>query len=80
MTLNSEKLITKSLLGGVLSVPLMLAAPALALASEANLVIPELSKGQNSLLLYGILVCVLGMLFGLYQFMKVKKLEAHQSM
>ncbi|MEN6392002.1 MAG: sodium-translocating pyrophosphatase [Syntrophomonas sp.] len=58
----------------------MLAAPALALASEANLVIPELTKSQNSLLTYGILVCVLGFLFGLYQFTKVKKLEAHQSM
>jgi K(+)-stimulated pyrophosphate-energized sodium pump len=58
----------------------MLAAPALALASEANLVIPELTKSQNSLLTYGILVCVLGFIFGLYQFTKVKKLEAHQSM
>jgi len=80
VTFNSGKLLTRSLLGGALSVPFMLAAPALALASEANLVIPELSQGQNSLLLYGIGVCVLGMLFGLYQFMKVKKLEAHQSM
>lgn len=80
MTFNSGKLFTRSLLGGALSVPLALAAPALALASEANLVIPELTKGQNTLLFYGILVCVLGMLFGLYQFMKVKKLEAHQSM
>ncbi|MEQ8174676.1 MAG: sodium-translocating pyrophosphatase [Syntrophomonadaceae bacterium] len=68
------------MLGGALSVPLVLAAPALALASEANLIIPELSKSQNSLLTYGILVCVLGFLFGLYQFTKVKKLEAHQSM
>lgn len=80
MTFNSGKLFTRSLLGGFLSLPLMLAAPALAMASEANLVIPELTNSQNTLLLYGIIVCVLGMLFGLYQFTKVKKLEAHQSM
>ncbi|AKB50062.1 Pyrophosphate-energized proton pump [Methanosarcina barkeri str. Wiesmoor] len=32
------------------------------------------------MLLWGIVVCVLGMLFGLYQFMKVKKIRAHKSM
>ncbi len=68
------------LLGSFLSIPLLLAFPLIALASEADLVIPQLSADQNSLLLIGIFVCVLGMLFGLYQFNQVKKLEAHQSM
>lgn len=49
-------------------------------ASEADLKIPELSTSQNHLLLFGFLVCVLGLLFGLYQYTVVKKLKAHQSM
>ena len=49
-------------------------------ASEADLNIPVLSDAQNLLLEYGLIVCVLGMLFGLFMFMKVKKIKAHQSM
>ncbi len=58
----------------------ILISPALAFASEADLKIPELSGSQNSLLMSGLIVCVLGLLFGLYQYLKVKKLRAHQSM
>ncbi|ADI01261.1 Inorganic diphosphatase [Syntrophothermus lipocalidus DSM 12680] len=65
---------------GLLSLMFVLFSPAVAFASEANLKIPHLSQSQNHLLLGGILVCVLGMLFGLYQFMKVKQYKAHQSM
>ena len=54
--------------------------PAIAAASEANLKIPNLSQGQNNLLLWGIVVCLLGMLFGFYQFTRVKRIRAHQSM
>jgi K(+)-stimulated pyrophosphate-energized sodium pump len=57
-----------------------LLAPMLAMASEADLKIPELNAGQSSLLLWGFAICFLGMVFGLYQFMRVKKLKAHQSM
>lgn len=57
---------------------LMAAFPAL--ASEADLKIPDLSGKQNHLLLFGFLICFLGLLFGLYQFRKVKNLKAHQSM
>jgi K(+)-stimulated pyrophosphate-energized sodium pump len=49
-------------------------------ASEANLVIPELSGDQQSWLLWGFLVCALGLIFGLYQFIRVNRLKAHQSM
>jgi len=72
--------VTQALLGVLLGLPLIFATPAMALASEANLVIPALDQSQNHLLLIGIIVCVLGMLFGLFQFLKVKKLPAHQSM
>ncbi len=80
MTFISKNNVVKTALGGLLSLPIMMFSPALAMASEANLIIPNLTAQQNSFLTYGIIVCVLGMLFGVYQFTKVKKLEAHQSM
>ncbi|HPT31827.1 MAG TPA: sodium-translocating pyrophosphatase [Prolixibacteraceae bacterium] len=48
-------------------------------ASEADLKIPE--EIQNSTILYwGFLVTFLGMLFGLYQYRKVKSLPSHKAM
>jgi K(+)-stimulated pyrophosphate-energized sodium pump len=64
-------------------ITLMLVAilmPALIFASEADLKIPQLSESQNHLLLFGFLICFLGMLFGYYQYRKVLKLGAHSSM
>ncbi|MDP3148984.1 MAG: sodium-translocating pyrophosphatase [Ignavibacteria bacterium] len=55
-------------------------APVFAFASEANLKIPTLSTDQNNLLLWGLIVCFLGLGFGVYQFFKVKNLHAHSSM
>lgn len=80
MAFNFNNNVVKAALGGLFSLPVVLLYPALAAASEANLVIPNLTAQQNSFLTYGIVVCLLGMLFGVYQFAKVKKLEAHQSM
>ncbi len=74
------KLNVKLVLIGLLAILGVLGVPGIASASEANLVIPELSGAQNSLLYFGIGVCILGMLFGLYQFTQVKKLVAHQTM
>lgn len=54
--------------------------PLAASASEADLKIPELSAGQNQLLMIGILVCILGFVFGIYQFLKVRRIKAHSSM
>jgi len=54
--------------------------PFLSMASEADLVIPELSAAQNNLLYLGFIICILGLAFGWYQYTKVKKLKAHQSM
>ncbi|MEO8665744.1 MAG: sodium-translocating pyrophosphatase [Ignavibacteria bacterium] len=64
----------------LLSILLVVIAPVMSFASEANLKIPELSADQNRLLTYGIFVCLLGVLFGVYQFMAVKKLPAYKSM
>jgi K(+)-stimulated pyrophosphate-energized sodium pump len=54
--------------------------PFMSLASEADLKIPELTLPQNHLLLFGFAICVLGMLFGYYQYLKVRKLRAYPAM
>jgi len=55
--------------------------PGICLAGEANLKIPALDSEQTSLLTqWGFIVCVLGLLFSAYQYNKVKKIKAHQSM
>ncbi|NWF90732.1 MAG: sodium-translocating pyrophosphatase [Ignavibacteriaceae bacterium] len=51
-----------------------------AYAGEANLQIPVLNPAQQTILLWGFVICLLGMLFGIYQFISVKRLKAHQSM
>ncbi len=57
----------------------LLLMPMLTFASEADLTIPELGNGKT-LLLWGFVITIIGMLFGLYQFLKVKKLPAYRSM
>jgi K(+)-stimulated pyrophosphate-energized sodium pump len=57
----------------------VLFVPALAMASEADLKIPE-AVHLEKILYLGFAVTILGLLFGLYQFKKVKALPAHQSM
>ena len=47
-------------------------------ASEADLVMPE-SLHDLSFLHWGFLVCVLGMLFGVYHFVKTKSLPVHEA-
>ena len=59
---------------------LTLAAPCMALASEADLAIPNLDPGQNSLLIFGLFICILGMIFGYVMYRKVKNMPAHKSM
>ncbi len=61
------------------SLLLYIAFPLQTYASEADLVIPDLGEGR-SLLFWGFLITFFGILFGLYQFLKVKKLPAHKSM
>ena len=61
---------------------LALATPILASASEANLKMPEnfSDDPQTSILYWGFAVVVLGLLFGFWQFSKIRKLRAHKSM
>lgn len=60
-----------------------------ALASEIDLKIPSLDVGYNifghaitgsQILFYGMWICVLGMIFGFWEFIKIKKMPAHKSM
>ena len=53
--------------------------PLVSMASEADLKVPDSIK-QESLLYWGFLITVLGMLFGFYQYKKIKKLPAHKCM
>lgn len=57
----------------------LFALPFIASASEADLVIPEGIKSQT-ILYWGFLITFAGFMFGLYQFVQVKKIKAHQSM
>jgi K(+)-stimulated pyrophosphate-energized sodium pump len=65
-----------------------LLAPALALANEANLVLPDLASqtfldgavNGRALLMAGIVVSVLGLVFGLVQYMQLKALPVHRAM
>jgi K(+)-stimulated pyrophosphate-energized sodium pump len=59
---------------------IFLAASVNTFASEADLKIPELNTNQNNLLMFGILICILGLIFGIFQYLKVKRLKAHKSM
>ena len=61
---------------------LLLAAPIFAFASEADLKMPQgfAQTDDASILWWGFAVVVLGLLFGFWQFSKVRKLKAHRSM
>ena len=62
------------------------AAQQQAAGGEANLVIPDLNSVQimgmpgGTLLLAGLVVCALGLLFGLVMYTRLKNLPVHQSM
>ena len=77
---------------GVMSMLILLgrgaafAAPVEAAGGEANLKLPDLTQVQflgingHSLLMFGPLFCILGMLFGLFMYVHLKSLPAHRSM
>ena len=76
----------KKIFGAFLAV---LVIPAIGFASEAALKLPELSSqfvlfGKTvmgtQLMHWGLAICVLGMLFGLFEYLKVKALPAHKLM
>ena len=73
--------------GLLLSLVLSFVATVSAFASEANLVLPDLSSvsffggiSGSALLTAGLLVCVFGLIFGFIQFKSIKNLPVHKSM
>ncbi len=63
----------------ILTLFALFTVPAFSMASEADLVIPGGMKSET-ILYWGFLITLAGFLFGLQQFMKVKKIRAHHSM
>src|SRR5450755_1476675 len=80
---------TTKRISAVLAMMLMGAAgllaqgPEEAAGGEANLKLPDLSQvsflgiNGHTLLLYGIVICVFGLIFGLTIFMRLKNMEVH---
>ena len=63
------------------------AQPEAAHSGEANLVLPDLNKVQflggisgGTLLMFGLIVCALGLLFGMVIYMRLKNMPVHKSM
>lgn len=63
----------------IIAILIVLIFPSKILASEADLVIPDAIKDQT-ILYWGFLICIAGLFFGFYQFVRVKKIRAHKSM
>jgi len=68
---------------GLLGVPLMAQSE----GGEANLHLPDLDSatflggiGGRSLLMFGLIFCALGMIFGLFIYNRLKNMEVHKSM
>ncbi|MDR1695857.1 MAG: sodium-translocating pyrophosphatase, partial [Endomicrobium sp.] len=67
---------------------LVLAAVKSSFASEADLILPDLSSvsffggavNGHTLLVFGFIICVFGLLFGLYHYLGIKNLPVHKSM
>ncbi len=82
----SLKKISKAALASLLMIFALIQG---ASASEIDLNVPSLDVGYNfwgyaitgsQILMYGLGVCLLGMIFGFYEFVKIKKMPAHSSM
>ncbi|MBI9042350.1 sodium-translocating pyrophosphatase [Lutibacter sp.] len=63
----------------IIIILVVLMFPMRSMASEADLVIPDSIKDQT-ILYWGFLITIAGLLFGFYQFVQVKKIRAHKSM
>jgi K(+)-stimulated pyrophosphate-energized sodium pump len=88
-----HRLLNRRILFGILSLfaffgfqPSMAFAQAHQPGGEANLKLPDLSQVKflgidgHTLLLLGLIICFLGLLFGLIIYMQLKKLPVHKSM
>jgi K(+)-stimulated pyrophosphate-energized sodium pump len=70
----------KLAVSGLMALLASVLMPALAMASELDLKLPNLDNGQRQLLFIGMVVCLAGMAFGLLMFTQVKNMPAHKAM
>ena len=72
----------KKLFKGIFALGAFLISTLPMLASEANLVVPNIKEDALSynLLLAGIAVAVIGAVFGLVEYIKIKKIQVHPVM
>lgn len=57
----------------------LLALPLFAWGSEADLIVPDGIKNET-ILYWGFLITILGLLFGVYHFLRIRKIPAHKAM
>jgi K(+)-stimulated pyrophosphate-energized sodium pump len=68
------------------AMPLFAQAPPAEAQGEAHLILPDLSQGSflgtdgRTLLMVGLLICALGLLFGLITYLQLRNLPVHKSM
>jgi K(+)-stimulated pyrophosphate-energized sodium pump len=78
------RMLAKTLFG--LAATMTLTGNTPAWAGEADLLVPDLKSvafmgiNGHSLLLYGIVICIFGLLFGLTQFISIMKMPVHRAM
>ena len=72
----------KKIFKGIFALGALLISTLPMLASEANLVVPNIKEDTLSynLLLAGIAVAVVGAVFGLVEYIKIKKIQVHPVM
>ncbi|MBM4335233.1 MAG: sodium-translocating pyrophosphatase [Deltaproteobacteria bacterium] len=83
-----HKFVPRFVWSGAAAALLSILAAASAHASEASLVLPSFadpaffggSTSGASILMWGLLVCALGMGFGLFQYMQLRNMSVHKSM
>ncbi len=76
---GKTKKAVKAVVAFISMLMMVMITPIVAFASEADLKTPEEIKSETFLYV-GFAITLLGLVFGLYQFLKVKKLPAHKSM
>jgi K(+)-stimulated pyrophosphate-energized sodium pump len=84
-----KTVLSRRVLSFVLATVAMLAGTVRAFAGETDLILPDLTKvtfvhfgglDGKALLTWGILICLFGLAFGIYHFIKIKSLQVHKSM
>lgn len=72
---------------GIIFAVLALIFPSLAFAGEEDLIIPDLNSvtffsniAGRDILLWGLVVCLFGFIFGFLQYLSIKKMTVHKSM